>query len=512
MEQDGGAFQASRTGSQLPAVSVVATLKDCRQYRGMRPRLLPAAALLVIFCALVSAAAAQPNIIFILADDLGYADLGCYGQKKIRTPNIDKLASEGMRFTQFYAGNAVCAPSRCALLTGKHMGHAAIRDNLEKGPTVEGQQPMPRDTKTVAQALKAAGYSTGIIGKWGLGMPEDHSGPGDFGFDYHYGYLCQRVAHTYYPEWLWRNGVKEMLPGNPPFEFGKKKAFPPGGQNYSHDLMAADALRWVREQKEKPFFLYLAFTIPHVSLQVPEDSLAEYAGKFPETPFEKTNHYAPHPTPHAAYAAMVTRMDRDIGRLMELLRELGLDEKTCVFFASDNGATVRNLGADSDFFRSNNGSRGYKGEMYEGGIRAPLIARWLGKIKPASTNDFVGAFWDLFPTFCELAGAPPPADVDGLSIAPTLLGKEGQKEHDYLYWEIHAGLGHQAVRMKQWKAVRNRIKNNPTPSIELYDLASDPGEQKDMASAKPEIAAQLAENMKSARVPSPVAKWNFGER
>jgi arylsulfatase len=473
-------------------------------------RLLPFVHAMVLALATpVAFTAEKPNIIFILADDLGLADLGCYGQTKIRTPNIDRLATEGMRFTQFYAGNAVCAPSRCALLTGKHMGHAAIRDNQEKGPLVEGQQPMPPDTKTVAQSLKAAGYATGIIGKWGLGMPEDHSGPADFGFDYHYGYLCQRVAHTYYPAWLWRNGVKEMLEGNPPFDFGSKKAFEPGGQSYSHDLMAADALRWVREQKEKPFFLYLAFTIPHVSLQVPEDSLAEYRGKFPETPFEKTNHYAPNPTPHAAYAAMVTRMDRDIGRLMDLLRELGLDERTCVLFSSDNGATIANLGADTDFFHSNDGLHGYKGEMYEGGIRAPLIARLLGRIKAGTTSDFVGAFWDLFPTFCELAGAPPPTNVDGLSFLPTLLGQAGQKQHEYLYWEIHAGGGRQAVRMNEWKAVRNQVKKNPTSPVEVYNLVADPAEKKNLAEAKPEIAQRLAEIMKEARVPSPVAKWNF---
>jgi arylsulfatase len=340
-------------------------------------------------------------------------------------------------------------------------------------------------------------------------MPEDQSGPSHFGFDYHYGYLCQRVAHTFYPAWMWRNGVKEPLEGNPPFEFGSKKAFAPGGQTYSHDLMAADSLRWVREQKDKSFFLYLAFTIPHVSLQVPEDSLAEYRGKFPETPFEKTNHYAPHPTPRAAYAAMVTRMDRDIGRLMDLLKELGIDDKTCVFFSSDNGGTIANLGADTDFFRSNGDLRGYKGQMYEGGIRTPFIARWPGRIKPASTNDFVGAFWDVHPTLCALAGAPAPTDIDGISFVPTLLGQGEQKQHAHLYWEIHGGGGRQAVRVGNWKAVRNRVKDNPDATVELYDLAADPSEKINLAGDKPDVARRMSELMRTSRTPSHVAKWNF---
>ena len=279
----------------------------------------------------------KPNIVFILADDLGIGDCGCYGQKLIKTPNIDRLASEGMRFTQFYSGNAVCAPSRCALLTGKHPGHEAIRDNLERGPTLEGQKPMPPETVTVAQLLKKAGYFTGIIGKWGLGMPEEKSGPNDFGFDYSYGYLCQRVAHTYYPDHLWRNGVSEPLPGNPPTLLSPQWKIEPSGKTYSHDLLAADALKFVQEHKSDPFFLYLAFTIPHFSLQVPEDSLKEY--DLPEDAPYENNHYATQPKPRNAYAAMVTRMDRDIGRLLDEIKQLGLDDNTIIFFRSDNGAT-----------------------------------------------------------------------------------------------------------------------------------------------------------------------------
>ena len=256
-------------------------------------------------------------------------------------------------------------------------------------------------------------------GSWEMGTGyarTSQAGPADFGLSTTlYGYLCQRVAHTYYPPWLWRNGVKETLEGNPRFAFAKKTAFEPHGKTYSHDLLAADALRWVREQKDKPSFS----TSPSPSLisrfRCREDSLAEYLGKFPETPFEKTNHYAPQPTPRAAYAAMVTRMDRDIGRLLDLLRELGLDAKTCVFFSSDNGATFPNIGADTDFFHGNDGLRGYKGELYEGGIRVPLIARWPGRIKPGATSDYVGAFWDVPSTLCELAGTPPPAS-DGLEF------------------------------------------------------------------------------------------------
>lgn len=447
------------------------------------------------------AAERRPNVIFILADDLGWGDLGCYGQEIIRTPSIDRLAGEGMRFTRAYAGSAVCAPSRCALLTGRHMGHAAVRDNLERGKGLEGQQPMPRETVTVAQLLQKAGYRTGIIGKWGLGMPEDQSGPNDFGFDYSYGYLCQRQAHTFYPAHLWRNGAKETLSGNT----GERMAT---GQTYAHDLMADDALRWVRENRDQPFFLYLAFTIPHYALQVPEDSLAEYRGKIPEHENPGPHNYAPQPTPRAAYAAMVTRMDRDIGRLMALLKELGIDDNTLVVFSSDNGPTFLQHAALADFFRSAGDLRGLKGDLYEGGIRTPLIARWPGKIAAGATSDLACAFWDVMPTLCELTGAELPGSIDGISFLPTLLGRGEQRKHANLYWEIHQGGGQQAVRIGNWKAVRTGMKKQPEPAIELFNLTSDPGEEKDVAAENPEIV-EKARAVMDSRTRSHVAKWNF---
>ncbi len=468
----------------------------------------------------VTRAADQPNIIFILADDLGIGDLGCYGQEKIKTPHIDRIAAEGMRFTQFYSGNTVCAPSRCALLTGKHMGHAAIRNNLQRAPKgtpdAEGQQPMPADTVTVAQLLKKVGYTTGIIGKWGLGMPDDASAPSDFGFDYYYGYLCQGVAHSYYPPYLWRNGAKETLAGNPQRIPGLGSKIEPGGQTYSHDLMAADSLRWVRENKDKPFFLYLAFTIPHLSLQVPEEALAEYREKkWPETPYDGLKHYAAQPTPKAAYAAMISRMDGDVGRLMALLKELALEKNTIVFFSSDNGAVFPLSGTDPEFFRSTAGLRGYKQDLYEGGIRAPFLARWPGHIAAGAVSDHAGAFWDMLPTLCELAGAPVPPGTDGISIVPTLLARGPQRRHDFLYWEYHSAGSAQAVRLMgddaggDWKAVRLGVKKNPDAPIQLFHLKSDPAESKDVAAEHPDIVARVKEIMAHEHTPSAVAAWNF---
>ena len=300
---------------------------------------------------------------------------------------------------------------------------------------------------------------TAIVGKWGLGMPDDHSSPLDFGFDHHYGYLCQGMAHTYYPPYLWRDDKQEPLPGNPAYSYGQKgRRSSSRARHYSHDLMAEDALRWVREHKNEPFFLYLAFTIPHVSLQVPEDSLAEYRGRWPETPVTTSKHYANHPTPRAAYAAMITRMDRDIGRLMEQLKELGLDDNTLVFFGSDNGAVFPLTGTDPEFFRSNGNLRGYKQDLYEGASARRFIARWPGRIKPGTTSDYIGAIGTCCPRCARSPARTAPADIDGLSIAPTLLGQPGQKQHEYLYWEYQSAGRAQAVRFGDWKAVRNNVR------------------------------------------------------
>ncbi len=335
----------------------------------------------------------KPNIVYILADDLGYAEVGSYGQTKIRTPNIDRLAAEGMKFTQHYSGNPVCAPSRCALMTGLHTGHAQIRNNMqvggtegwELGSTIGGQWPLEAGTVTVAKILKDAGYTTGAFGKWGLGRVGTTGDPNEQGFDHFYGYICQRQAHTYYPNHLWRDGQVEWIEAN---KDGKEGA-------YSHDLIAAEALKFIKVNKNRPFFLYAPFTIPHAALQVPEDSLAEYRSLWPDPPYNGDKGYFPHPNPRACYAAMVTRMDRSVGQIMALLKELALDDNTLVIFTSDNGPTF-NGGTDSAFFESAKPLRGLKASVYEGGIRVPYIARWPGRIKAGTKSDHVSAFWDFF--------------------------------------------------------------------------------------------------------------------
>jgi arylsulfatase len=437
----------------------------------------------------------KPNIVYILADDLGYAEVGCYGQKKIKTPNIDKLAADGMKFTQHYSGNPVCAPSRCALMTGLHTGHTQVRGNKQVGgdegwvlgSTVGGQWPIKADTVTVAKILTKAGYTTGAFGKWGLGRVGTTGDPNKQGFDHFYGYICQRQAHTFYPNHLWRDGEIEWIEAN---KDGKE-------QVYSHDLIAAEALKFIKAYKDRPFFLYVPFTIPHMALHVPEDSLAEYRGKWPDPPYTGDKGYFPHPNPRACYAGMVTRMDRDVGRIMALLKELGLDDNTLVIFTSDNGPTF-NGGSDSVFFESAKPLRGLKGSVYEGGIRVPYIARWPGRIKAGSTSNHISAFWDFLPTCCELIGEDPPKDIDGISMLPTLFGRDQQqRKHDYLYWELR---GQQAIRMGKWKALRLK----PGRKIELYDLDSDIAESKDLTDEHPEIVAKATEIFRTGRTESEV--------
>lgn len=450
-----------------------------------------------------------PNVIVILADDLGYRDLGAYGNTKIRTPNLDRLAAEGMKFSQFYSGSTVCAPSRCALLTGRHMGHAWIRDNGEL-PT-EGQRPIPAGTETIGRMLQRAGYRTAVIGKWGLGGPGSTGEPNLQGFDHWFGYLCQRIAHNYYPPYLWRDGEKYPLPGNGDFS-AHQKIEPAttnpadyarfSGKQYAPDLMIDDALEFVKENRERPFFLYFATTVPHLALQVPEDSLKEYLGKFPEEPYAGDHSYLPHWAPRAAYAAMITRMDRDLGRLFDTVSKLGLDDDTLILFTSDNGPTVRVGGADSEFFESAGELRGLKMDLNEGGIRVPLIARWKGRIKPGSSSDLVCAQWDLLATIAEAAGASPQAETDGLSIMPTLLGTGEQPKHEYLYWEFSSRRGRQAVRMGRWKGVRGPLQANPEAPIELYDLETDVSEAHDVASEHPQIVERIKRIMKEAHVDS----------
>ena len=485
------------------------------------------------FCLLIgglpAAEAAKPNIVYILADDLGYAELGCYGQEKIKTPNIDQLARQGMRFTQHYCGNAVCAPSRCVLMTGKHPGHAHIRNNRKGelpddlteryGFDFPGQEPIPAAEVTVGEVLKQKGYATAAVGKWGLGNFGTTGDPNRQGFDLFFGYNCQAHAHSFYPAHLWRNGRKVKLANDPPVP--GHASLPKGadphdpasytrfkGTDYSADHMIDTAEQFIRENKNGPFFLYFPSTIPHVALHIPDEELKPYLGKWDETPFTREGGYGytPHMTPRAAYAAMISRLDKDVGRIMKLLSDLGLDDNTLVMFSSDNGTTHLEKEVDYEFFESVGPLRGLKGSLYEGGIRVPMIARWPGKIKPSTTTDHISAFWDVMPTIAEVAGTRPPDGIDGVSFAPTMLGRpEDQKQREYLYWEFTGYGGQQAVRMGDWKAVRQnmlRRKNRQPLAIELYNLGNDIGESQDVADEHPEVVARMKEIMTSGRVPS----------
>ncbi len=443
-----------------------------------------------------AASPGRPNIIFILADDLGYGDLGCYGQQMIKTPNLDRMAAEGMIFTDHYSGTCVCAPSRCSLMTGLHTGHTYIRGNSEVQPM--GQLPLPADTVTLPKLLKQAGYTTALIGKWGLGGPDSTGTPNKQGFDYFFGYLCQRHAHNYYPEFLFRNDERvslgnEVRPVNPPSGVATKRV------QYSHDLFSAAALDFVARHKRQPFFLYLAYTIPHANNEAGRNGM--------EVPS-----YGPYaselwPKPQKGHAAMITRMDADIGKLFARLKTLGLDEKTLVIFSSDNGPHKEG-GADPEFFNSNGALRGQKRDLYEGGIRVPLIARWPGYIAAGSGTNHVCAFWDVLPTFCDLAAVTPPENIDGISFLPTLFGEpDRQEQHPYLYWEFHEQGKKQAVRMGDWKAVRLNVAKSPDGPIELYNLKDDLGEERNVADQHPEIVRQMAEIMKTARTPSEHWPW-----
>lgn len=467
----------------------------------------------------------KPNIIYILADDLGYAELGCYGQKKIKTPHIDQLAKSGIRFTEHYSGSPVCAPSRCVLLTGKHTGHAYIRDNDEMAdrgdvwhdPNLEGQRPLLPGTETIATILKRIGYVTGAFGKWGLGGPNSTGHPNLQGFDEFFGYLCQRQAHNYYPDHLWHNDEKIVLHGNPYF-FPHQK-LPPDrdpndpnayreyrGEQYSMDLIAEQARNFIAKHHQKPFFLYVPFPVPHAALQVPEDSLEEYRGAFPETPYLGDKGYTPHPAPRACYAAMITRMDQEIGKIIRLLKEYRLEENTIMLFSSDNGPTF-NGGTDSAFFESAGPFRGLKTQLYEGGIRVPLIVSWPGHIQPGRTTDHPSAFWDVLPTLIDLVGVPAPKDVDGISFLPTLLGNKAQKKHPALYWEYHAKPS-QAVRFGDWKGVRFFDGSGNETGFELYHLKEDVAETTNQVTEYPDVEKIIREIM-AQRTESEILKWNF---
>ena len=449
----------------------------------MRPILLFCA--LLLFTVTFSAVSAQspappsgsaqqhPNIIFILADDLGYGDVGYQGQIKIHTPNIDQLAADGMRFTHCYAGTAVCAPSRASLMTGLHTGHTPIRGN--RGFQPEGQYPLPDSSLTIAAVLQTHGYTTGVFGKWGLGYPGSTGTPDKKGFTDFFGYNCQTLAHNYYPDHLWSNDQKIDLPEN--------KA---GATTYSADLIHQHALQFLKDNKDHPFFLFCAYTLPHAELQVPHDSIyANYLAQF-------------HDTLRAAYAAMVSRFDRYVGEIRAQIQVLGIANNTLILFSSDNGPH-REGGNDPAYFNSSGSLRGIKRDLYEGGIREPFVAEWPNHIRPGAVSDRPFAFWDLFPTFEQLAGIPVTSHIDGYSILPVLEGHpEDARQHDYFYWEFHENGGRQAVRWGKWKGVRLNVNTIADPSIEVYDLEKDPHETTDVSAQHPDIVRHIKEIMSQA--------------
>jgi arylsulfatase A-like enzyme len=438
----------------------------------------------------IAADQSKPNIIYIMADDLGYGDLSCFGQTKFKTPNIDRLAAEGITFTDYYSGSTVCAPTRCVLMTGMHTGHAFVRGNREIQP--EGQAPMPADIVTLPRLLHKAGYTTGMFGKWGLGAPGSASDPVEH-FDTFYGYNCQRQSHTFYPTHLWDNDKKVPL----------------DGETYSADLIADQLLKFVRDNKDRPFFAYVPFTIPHAAMHVPEDDHAPWRKKWPQFDNKIGKYRGPLVTnPIAAFAGMMTRMDRHVGQLMALLEELGIDDNTLVSFTSDNGPHKEG-GHDPEFFNSNGPLKGHKRDLYEGGIRVPFVARWPGKIKPGTTSNLPVAMWDVLPTCLEIAGAEAPAETDGISYMPALLGQsKNQKKHKYLYWAFYERGGKQAVRWGKWKGVRNNVGKAPNAPLELYDLTKDIGEENNISKQFPEVVSELDSFMKDAYVASP--GWSFG--
>ena len=434
----------------------------------------------------------QPNIVLILADDLGYGDVGCYGQTKIATPNIDQLAKDGIKFTQFYSGTSVCAPSRNSLMTGRHTGHTSVRGN--KGTQPEGQAPLLATDTTIAQVLQQAGYLTGAFGKWGMGFITSTGDPNKKGFDQFYGYNCQSLAHNYYPDHLWNNHDKVDLSVNTTAD-----------SVYSGDLIHSQALAFINTKHRKPFFAFLPYTLPHGDVIAPKDSLYwHYVRKFDEQPVvERPGKYSNgkrtlEPYPHAAFAAMVARLDRYVGEVRKALVQQGLANNTLIIFASDNGPHREN-GGDPEFFNSSGPLRGIKRDLYEGGMRVPFIACWPGSIKPGVSTQ-TGAFWDLFPTFAQLARVPAKPHLDGISIVPTLLKKGRQVQHEYLYWEFHENNGRQAVLWKNWKGVKYGVSKDANAPLQLFDLSKDVSEKNDVSAAHPDIVKRLNMYMAAAHV------------
>lgn len=452
------------------------------------------AAMAVVFCSPLLAAG-KPNIIYILADDLGYGDLGCYGQKVIQTPNLDRMAAEGIRFTQHYSGSTVCGPSRSCMLQGKHTGNTYVRGNGSLQMREDPQDPI------FPKALQKVGYHTALIGKSGLGCNTDDAVlVGKKGFDYFFGFTSHTQAHWYFPKYLWRNDQKVMYPNNTLHE----------GDNYSSELVMQEALQYVEQQKDGPFFLHLAFQIPHASLRAKEEWKAKYRPILKEQPLpeKKHPHYSYEREPKTTFAAMISYMDDNVGQLMAKLKELGIEENTIVMFASDNGA-MQEGGHKRASFQSSGELRGGKRDMYEGGVRTPMIAWWPGKIKAGQVTDHLSAFWDISPTVREISGAEPQADTDGLSMVPTLLGAGTQKAHDNLYWEFFEGSGKRAIRQGKWKMILFNTNKDTNPKVELYNLDKDIGEKSDVSKQFPEIVSELKKKMDGEHSPSEHPNFRF---
>lgn len=450
--------------------------------------------------ALVELPASQkPNIVFILADDLGYAELGCYGQKKIKTPNVDQLARQGMKFTQHYTGAPVCAPARCVLLTGKHLAHAEIRGNRDSGngQKFPGQWALSDEAITMAEVLKNEGYVTGAFGKWGLGPTHSTGAPNQQGFDRFYGFICQRNAHSFYPPYLDSDNQEvpineKPIPGHIKQTKGEVIADDYRAENYAPDLVLKEALKFIDTNKDKPFFLYLPFIEPHVAIQPHQEDIDRYPKSWDNKAYRGQRGYLPHPRPNAGYAAMITDLDTHAGAIMDRLEQHQLTENTLIIFTSDNGPTHNVGGVTTEFFNSTSGLRGKKGSCYEGGLRIPCIVKWPGKIKPGSKTDAASYFPDWFPTLCEMAGADLPKEsLDGVSLTSVLSGGELPNRHEPMIWEFNGYGGIVAIRDGQWKALRRGLKSKKLQDWELYNIETDRGEKKNMASKHPEVVQRL---------------------
>lgn len=459
----------------------------------------------------MAAAASPKNIVFILADDLGYGEVGAYGQQKIRTPNIDRLAAEGMRFTQHYSGAPVCAPARCVLLTGRHAGRAEIRGNRQANRSFpefdEGQHPISADALTLASVFQKAGYATGAYGKWGLGPAGSTGDPLKHGFDHFFGYHCQAVAHSFYPPHIWNDGVKVIInespvPGHAKQPHGEVRMEDWIAENYAPDLMIKEATSFIRRYQDKRFFLYLPFIEPHVAIHPPVDRVNEYPEEWDDKVYRGESAYLPHPRPRAGYAAMITDLDRHVGAVRAALEEAGVLDQTLIVFTSDNGTTHPGRGGshfhiggcDAEFFNSTSGLKGYKGSVYEGGLRVPTIVRWPGKIAAGVTNDFPSYFPDWFPTLVGVAGLERPDGLDGVDLMPILTGEGSAPERNPMIWVYPEYGGQIAVRFGHYKVLRREINEADGPAPwEAYHIQDDPFEQKNIAESHPEIIARARE-------------------